>query len=297
MTAHRYALIEAGGTKFVLGIADPDGQIVERTRIPTTSPAETLATAVAWLAQHGPFAAIGLATFGPVELDPASPLWGQILSTPKPGWSGADLAGALNQAFDCPLSIDTDVNGAALAEAKWGAGKDGDVVLYFTVGTGIGGGAVVNGRTLRGQGHPEMGHIRIARHPDDNDFHGVCPFHGDCLEGIASGPAIIARWGKSLSQIESDHPAHEMIAWYLAQAVVTMQAVFEPDRIILGGGVMATPGLLQRVAKAASALGGGYFRTNAAEIVVAPGLGNDAGLLGALALALSSTSGQPAQAA
>jgi fructokinase len=297
MSAAHYGLVEAGGTKFILGVADAKGEIVERVRIPTTTPEETIATMLAWFGRRGPFASIGLATFGPVGLDPASADWGHILKTPKPGWSGADLAGPLRQRFDCPVVVDTDVNAAALAESLWGAGKDAATVLYFTVGTGIGGGAVIDGKTLRGVGHPEMGHIRLPRHPDDSAFVGTCPFHGDCLEGLASGPAIAARWGKSLSELPADHPAHAIIAWYLAQAVVTMQAIFEPGRIVLGGGVMATPGLLERARKIAAELGGGYFRSDAEAIVVAPGLGDNTGLMGALALALNSTSAQPAPAA
>jgi fructokinase len=288
MSTERYGLIEAGGTKFILGVADADGQIAERVRIPTTTPGETIATMLAWLGQRGPFTAIGLATFGPVELDPASPDWGHILKTPKPGWSRADLAGPLKQRFGCPVAVDTDVNGAALAESLWGAGKGVKVILYFTIGTGIGGGAVIGGKTLQGVGHPEMGHIRLPRHPDDRDFKGICPFHGDCLEGLVSGPAIKARWGKSLSELGIEDPAHEIVAWYLAQTVVTMQAIFEPGRIIFGGGVMGTPGLLQRVVTLANNMGGGYFRYEAGSIVASPALGDDVGLLGALALALGS---------
>jgi fructokinase len=287
MSEARYGLVEAGGTKFVLGTADADGRIAARARIPTSSPDETIGAMLDWLGGQGPFDAIGLATFGPVDLDPASPEWGHILKTPKPGWSGADLAGPIQRHLGCPVAVDTDVNGAALAESIWGAGKSDDVVLYFTIGTGVGGGAVIGGRTLRGKGHPEMGHIRLPRHPNDRNFKGVCPFHGDCLEGLASGPAIMARWGKSLSELATDHPAHDMIAWYLAQMIVTMQAIFEPGRIVLGGGVMATPGLIQQVRQRAIELGGGYFRSDASEIIQPPGLGDDAGLLGALALALA----------
>ncbi len=187
----------------------------------------------------------------------------------------------------CPVAIDTDVNGAALAEYRWGAAQDQKTLLYFTVGTGIGGGAIVDGQILKGLSHPEMGHIRLSRHPDDHAFSGNCPFHGDCLEGLASGPAIIARWGKSLSQLPPDHAAHEIIAYYIAQTVCTMQAVFAPGRIIFGGGVMGTPGLLERVQQQAIILGGGYFRGDPAEIVTLPGLGDKAGMLGALALAQS----------
>jgi fructokinase len=290
MSDAKYGLIEAGGTKFVLGVASADGTIHASTRIPTTTPDETISAMLAWFETHIPFTAIGLATFGPVGLDPQSAEWGHILQTPKAGWSNTDLAGPLKQTFGCPIAVDTDVNGAALAESLWGAGRGHDVVLYFTVGTGIGGGAVIHGRTLRGEGHPEMGHIRLPRHPDDMDFAGTCPFHGCCLEGLASGPAILARWGKSLSELGPEHPGHEIIAWYLAHTAVTMQAIFEPGWIIFGGGVMATPGLIERVTQQADILGGGYFRSNALQSIVRPGLGDNAGLLGALAVALSSTS-------
>ena len=281
-------LVEAGGTKFVLGTAKPDGTILSTHRIPTTTPDETVGAMLEWFAGQGDLAAIGLASFGPIELDRASPQWGHILATPKPGWTDADLAGPLLRRFGCPVAADTDVNAAALAEATWGAGRSDRVVLYFTFGTGIGGGAVIDGRTLRGQSHPEMGHIRIPRHPDDHAFGGHCPFHGDCLEGLASGPAIIARWGASLAELPADHPAHAMIAWYIAQAVVTMQAIFEPGCIVIGGGVSQAPGLLERVRETAEVLGRGYFRSKAREIVRAPGLGDRSGLLGALALSLTS---------
>lgn len=287
MNDRRFGLIEAGGTKFVLGIADADGVITERTRIPTTTPEETISAMLAWFELHQPFAAIGLATFGPVELDPASPQWGHILKTPKPGWSGADLAGPLQRHFGCPVVLDTDVNGAALAESKWGAGKDENVVLYFTIGTGVGGGAVINGKTLRGVGHPEMGHFRLPRHPDDLGYKGRCPFHGDCVEGLASGPAILERWGATLSDLPADHPAQDIIAFYIAQMAVSMQAIFEPGKIVLGGGVMATAGLIDNVRAQADVLGGGYFRSNAAQIITLPALGDNAGLAGAYAIALT----------
>ncbi len=281
-----YGLIEAGGTKFVLGVADAAGKIVARHRIPTTTPAETLGAATGWLAAQGhDYRAIGIASFGPLDLDPSSPGHGCLRATPKPHWAGADLFAPFAAAFGCPVALDTDVNGAALAEARWGAGKGQDSLLYLTIGTGVGGGFVAQGRLLHGLSHPEMGHIRLPRHPDDAGFAGACPFHGDCLEGLAAGPAIIARWGKSLSELAADHPAHAMIAWYLGRACATFQAVMEPARIVLGGGVMGAPGLFERVRVETAAAGGGYFLGKADEIVVPPGLGGDAGLLGALALA------------
>jgi fructokinase len=283
----RYGLVEAGGTKFVLGVATDKNNIEATTRIETTTPAETIGAMLDWFAGQGKIDAIGVASFGPLELDKASANWGRITETPKPHWSGADIAGPLLLAFNCPVVIDTDVNGAALAESLWGAGQGQRSLVYFTIGTGVGGGAIVDGQIVRGLSHPEMGHIRLPRHPDDRDFSGTCPFHGDCLEGLASGPAIIARWGQSLSHLDQSHPGHDIIAYYIAQTVVTMQAIFAPGRIIFGGGVMGTPGLIDRVQHQAVTLGGGYFGGDPEDVVTLPGLGDQAGLLGALALAQS----------
>jgi fructokinase len=287
MNTPRYGLVEAGGTKFVLGVAADKDSIEATTRIETTTPDQTIGAMLDWFRGQGELAAIGVASFGPLELDKGSPNWGHITDTPKPHWSGADIAGPLQRALGCPVAIDTDVNGAALAEYLWGAGQGQKELLYLTIGTGIGGGAIVDGRILKGLSHPEMGHICLPRHPDDLDFGGNCPFHGACLEGLASGPAIQARWGASLSELPADHVAHRIIAYYIAQTVVTMQAIFAPGRIIFGGGVMGTPGLIERVRQQAVVFGGGYFRGDPSEIVVLPGLGDMAGLLGALALAQS----------
>lgn len=285
MSKPLYGLVEAGGTKFVLGVAHGPEEILATTRIPTTTPDETIGAMCDWLAGHGPLAAVGIATFGPVEVDRTSPQWGHILATPKAGWSNIDLVEPLAKRLGCPVGLDTDVTAAALAEYRWGAGQGQPSVLYFTIGTGIGGGAVIGGKPLAGVSHPEMGHMRPPLHPADADFAGVCPFHGACLEGLASGPAVLARYGASLSDLPPGHAGHGVIAWYIANAVVTAQAMFEPGRIVLGGGVMGTPGLLERVRTEAERLGNGYFRGKASEIVVLPGLGDRSGLLGALALA------------
>jgi fructokinase len=280
------ALIEAGGTKFVIGIADAEGGILATHRVPTTVPDETISASLDWFRAQGvAFRAAGIASFGPLDLDPASPSWGHITRTTKPHWSHVDLAGRIGAGLGCPVAIDTDVNGAALAESLYGAGHGQRVVLYLTIGTGVGGGAVIDGKILHGLGHPEMGHIRLPRHTVDVGFAGVCPFHGDCLEGLASGPAIFARWGASLSELGPNHAGQDIIAWYLAQAVCTFQAIFEPGRIFLGGGVMGTPGLVERVRDAGSELGKGYFVGDPREIVMLPGLGDKAGLTGAWALA------------
>ena len=287
MSAPRYGLIEAGGTKFVLGVADTERTILARERIPTTTPAETLGAAVEWFAAQGAdYAAFGIASFGPLDLDPGSPAFGCVRPTPKPHWSGASLIAPFKERFGVPVAIDTDVNGAALAEALWGAGADLGSVLYLTSGTGIGGGFCSDGHLLRGLSHPEMGHIRMPRHPEDLDFVGTCPFHGDCLEGLACGPAVIARWGQSLSELPEGHPGKRIIAWYIGRALATFQTIMEPARIVLGGGVTATQGLLDLIRTEAQTANGGYTVGKIDELIVPPGLGDNAGLLGALALAL-----------
>jgi len=285
-----YGCIEAGGTKFVLGVIREPGAVLRRKRIPTTTPDETLTAAMMFfdevVADFGAFNAFGIASFGPVTVDRDAPDWGHIGNTPKSGWSGTNLAGAFGQRYSCPVGFDTDVNGAVLAEARWGAARECDVATYVTVGTGIGGGALVGGRPVHGRRHPEMGHILPRRHPDDAGFSGVCPFHGDCLEGLASGPAVQARFGCSLSDLPADHPGHSIIAYYLAQLVVAQQAVLSPQRIVLGGGVMATPGLIELIRAEAVRLGAGYFEVgDATSLITLPALGDEAGLLGALALA------------
>src|SRR3989442_325310 len=255
--------LEAGGTKFVCAVGrGPD--VAADTRIATTTPRETLERAIAFFRQHGPIAALGVASFGPVDLDPRSPTYGFITTTPKPG--GAD----------------TDVPAAALAEHRWGAGRDAGSVVYITVGTGIGGGAVVNGRAVHGLVHPEMGHVRIPHDRIADPFAGVCPRHGDCWEGLAAAPPLTAPRGRPAGRLPDDHPAWPMEARYLALGIVNVILTLSPERVVLGGGVMARAGLLKRVRGSVSELLDGYVR--AAEIV-APALGERSGVLGALALA------------
>jgi fructokinase len=272
-----------------LGIVTGSGDIEALKRIDTSTPEETIGAALEWMlnksSKVGGLAALGIASFGPVSLDRSSPDYGFITRTTKSGWSHTSFAPVFADAFGVPVGFNTDVNGAALAEHRWGAARGTTLSVYVTIGTGIGGGAIVDGCILKGLSHPEMGHIRLPRHPLDTEFQGVCPFHDDCLEGLASGPAIKARWGSSLSEIPDTHPAHEIIAWYLAQMVFTLQAIMEPARITLGGGVMETPGLINRIQRAAELLGGGYFRGRVDKVIVRPALGDKAGLLGALALA------------
>ncbi|RHW16675.1 ROK family protein [Sphingomonas gilva] len=283
-----YGCVEAGGTKFVLGVASGPDRVIATKRIPTTTPAETLGRMRDWFAEHT-IAAFGIGSFGPVILDRADPAWGHIADTPKPGWSGADMAGALS-GFAAPVGFDTDVNAAAIGEARWGSGQGAASLVYLTVGTGIGGGAAIGGRPVHGARHPEMGHVRVSRHPDDAGLAGICPFHGDCAEGLANGPSIIARHGASLSELPADHPAHMIEAHYLAQLVQNVVAVLSPQVVVMGGGVMATPGLIDRVRGEYARLAAGYF-ASPADLIRAPGLGDRSGLLGALALAMAAERG------
>jgi fructokinase len=286
--------VEAGGTKFLCLVGHDPGDVLAEERIPTTTPAETLGRVVEFFhaaeRRHGRCAAFGIASFGPLDLDPASPSWGRLTNTPKPGWAGADLVAPLRRAFDAQVAIDTDVNGAGLAEVLWGAGQDAGTLVYLTVGTGIGGGAVVGGSPLHGASHPEMGHIRVAHHPDDATFAGVCPFHGDCLEGLACGPAISARWGAPGEALADRHPAWDVLGYYLGQACVAATMLLSPHVIVIGGGVMKSPPLLPATRRWTHRLLAGYpdsphLAGGLESYIVPPALGDRAGVLGALALA------------
>ena len=277
--------IEAGGTKCVLAVGPEPGRIDAMHIVPTRSPDETIADILAWFASQPAVSAVGLATFGPVGLDHSRPDWGHILQTPKPGWSGFDFAGALQDKLGVPVAVETDVNAAALAEAN----ADGSVssLAYMTVGTGIGVGLVIDGRCVHGAAHPEMGHYRPRRPAGDDGFAGICPFHGDCLEGLASGPAIIARWGAKLSDLPAYHPAHGLIADYLAQTCHTLFAATSVEVIVVGGGVLATPGLHDRIVARCRELDAGYFPGGNKHRVVAPRLEAGSGITGAMLLASS----------
>jgi len=276
--------IEAGGTKFVLAVGPSPDTITARHTIPTRDPATTLAEAAEWLAGQGAVSALGIGSFGPVDLDRRSPKWGFITNTPKPGWADCDIAGWLGKALGVPVGFDTDVNAAALAEHA-AAGASGGGLAYLTVGTGIGGGLVIDGQPVHGIAHPEIGHIYPRRHQLDVDFPGICPAHGDCLEGLASGPAIIARWGRSLSDLPADHPGHAIIADYVAQACHTLFASVAVKDVVIGGGVAQTPGLVERIAERARELDNGYLPGGARHAIIRPRLGGDAGITGALMLA------------
>ncbi len=275
--------IEAGGTKFICAVGSNPEDLVTR-HFPTTSPEETVARAAAFFAEHKGLRSIGVASFGPVDLNPQSRTFGYITSTPKAAWRNFDFAGEVARATKLPVAIDTDVNGAALAEARWGAAQGLDTFIYLTVGTGIGGGGMVNGKLMHGLLHPEMGHIRVPHDREDDSYAGCCPFHGDCLEGLASGPALYARWGRAPETLPSDHPAWELQARYLALGIQNFICTLSPQRVILGGGVMQRAELFVAIRRKVQEFLNSYVSVPA-EYIVPPVLGDRTGVLGALALA------------
>jgi fructokinase len=287
-----YAGVELGGTKCIAILARDPSDIVARETVPTTSPDETLGrieqVLSGWQQEHR-FGRLGIGSFGPLELDERSPNHGRIAATPKPGWEGAPVKQRLERAAGVPAAFDTDVNGAALAEIRWGAGRGFDDFAYVTVGTGIGVGLIVNGRPTRGFAHCELGHIRPARLTGD-EFAGSCPFHGDCVEGLAAGPSLRARAGPDGSgNFPPDHPVWDSVVWALAQLCHAIVCVAAPRAIAMGGGVVdGQPHLLDRVEQRLVASLNGYMRLpEGAPYVRPPALGADAGPLGAIALAMS----------
>ena len=293
MNQSMLAAVEAGGTKFVVALARADGTIVDRHRLPTEHPGITLPALRDWLgaasARHGALAGIGIASFGPIDIDAASDTYGTFTTTPKPGWSGARFHDVLAD-FGAPIVVDTDVNGAALGEWAAGAGQGCDTLAYTTIGTGIGTGVVQGGAPRGGFSHYESGHIPVARAAHDRDFAGICPFHGDCLEGLASGPAIVARWGDSLDAMDDSGVAIARLADYIGQLAATLVLLHMPDRLIFGGGVMKAPGLIEAIRRQAGERLAGYIRDDRLDpglerYIVMPGLGDDAGITGAVLLA------------
>lgn len=286
-----FAGIELGGTKCVAILAGGPGDVLARETIPTTSPDETLGSIEAvlldWKRTQG-FDALGIGSFGPVDVDPSSPGYGRMLATPKPGWAGADVEGRLRQALGVPTAFDTDVDGAAFAEMRWGAGRGFDDFAYVTVGTGVGVGLIVNGKPTRGFAHCELGHIRVARPPGD-EWPGSCPFHGDCVEGLASGSALKSRFGDGVSDLAADNPVWDSVSSALAQLCHAMVCAAAPRRIAIGGGVIQQqPHLLGNIeAKLVESLNGYVQLPADGPYVRAPELGLDAGPLGAIALAMA----------
>ena len=289
------ASIEAGGTKFVCAIGSGPHNILAEARFPTTTPAKTIERCIQFFDQqspHGSPKALGIASFGPVGVTPGDPHFGFITSTPKPGWQFTDLLSPiLTRLGNIPHAFDTDVNGAALAELKWGAAKGCESALYYTIGTGIGGGFVHHGRSLKGLLHPEMGHVRIPQDRTLDSFSGVCPFHGNCFEGLASGTAIRDRWSQEPPDLAPDHPAWELESTYIALAVTNSIYTLSPERIILGGGVMEQAHLFPMIRKKIITSINGYLKSPAVsdqikQYIVPPALGNRAGVLGGIALGL-----------
>jgi len=286
--------IEIGGTKVMCAIGTGPGDLRAETRVATTAPDETLSRVATFFTEHAarePVAAIGIASFGPLDLDERSATWGHITATPKPGWSHTDVAGALHRALGVPVAVDTDVNGAALGEHRWGAGRGIDPLVYVTIGTGIGGGGGINGRPMHGLVHPEMGHVRVPHDREADAFAGLCPFHGDCLEGLASGPAMRERWGAPVESLPADHPAWALQARYVALGLANIVCTLSPRRIVVGGGIAAQPALLPMVRAEMAALLAGYVQARVLlddidSYVVSAALGERAGVLGAMALAL-----------
>ncbi len=293
MSSKLIGAVEAGGTKFVLAVAKHDGSILERTRMDTRTPAETFPEMAEFFGaaqdRHGSLGGIGIASFGPIDIDPVSPAYGTFTTTPKPGWTGARFHDALGH-IGVPLTVDTDVNGAALGEWLSGAARACETIAYTTVGTGIGTGVLHNGLARAGISHLEAGHVRVPHDRVRDPFVGRCPFHGDCLEGLASGPAVIDRWGASLDALASRVPdAVPLIASYLADFAVSLVLLHMPDRLIFGGGVMKAPGLLESLRQQTAERLAGYVEhprldRGLQSYICAPGLGDDAGIIGAIEL-------------
>lgn len=280
--------VEAGGTKFVLAVARTVDEVLDRAVIVTRTPAETFAEMRQWFtdaaARHGPIGGFGIGSFGPIGVDPARPDFATFTTTPKPGWSGASFVAALAQ-FDAPLALDTDVNAAALGEWLRGAGQGCGSLAYTTIGTGIGSGLLKDGAVLAGWSHYESGHLLVRRDPARDPFPGVCPFHGDCLEGLASGPAIKARWNHDLSHAGVEETA--LIAGYAAQLATALVLLHRPERLIFGGGVMKAPGMIEQLRTLTRDTLGGYIAEwdeDLTDRIVPPQLGDDAGITGAIEL-------------
>jgi fructokinase len=289
-----FAGIEAGGTKFVCAIGDGDGKIFDRCTIATTTPAETLPKIIEFFSAAntaGTLCAMGIGSFGPIDTHPQSATYGYITSTPKTAWINCDLVGAMKNAFNIPIGFETDVATAALGEYTWGAGQNLPHIIYMTVGTGIGAASIINGELMTGMGHQEMGHIFIPHDQQRDPFAGICPYHHDCLEGLACGGAIKARWQvPSALDLPADHPAWDLEADYLATALMTYILTLSPHRIIMGGGVMKQMHLFPMIRTKVLEKLNGYISeplllTSTDDYIVPPGLSERAGVTGAIALA------------
>jgi fructokinase len=288
-----YGGIEAGGTKIVCAVGSSPEDVRAEIRFPTSAPAEVFPRAIAFFREQAvrePLAGIGIAAFGPIDPDPRSPTYGFVTTTPKPGWAHTDFVGTIHQALGVPVGFDTDVNVAALGEYRWGAAQGLDTFIYLTVGTGIGGGVMINGQLLHGLMHPEMGHLRVPHDWRTDPFPGCCSYHGDCLEGLCGGPAIEARTKQRGESLGSDHPVWNLVSHYLSLGLADYILTLCPKRIIMGGGVMVQEHLFPRVRAMVQQHLNGYIQvpeltTAIDSFIVPPKLGGRAGVLGAIALA------------
>lgn len=279
-----YGAIEAGGTKFVCAVSDEKLEIVERVSIPTTTPEETMVEVFAFFDKYE-LSSIGIGSFGPIDVNTKSDTYGYITTTPKVAWANYNFLGAVKGRYNVPVGWTTDVNAAALGELRKGAAVGLESCLYLTVGTGIGGGAVVKGQLLEGYGHPEMGHMLVRLHEDET-FAGTCPYHGNCLEGVAAGPAIEQRWGKKGIELEESHKAWEMEAYYIAQALMNYILILSPEKLVLGGGVMKQKQLFPLIREELVKQMNHYVAMPDLETyIVPPALGDNAGITGCLLLA------------
>ena len=284
-----YGSLEAGGTKMVCAIGDEQGNILERVSIPTLAPENTM-PAILDFFKNKNISALGIGCFGPVDLDKKSPTYGHITTTPKLAWKNYDIVGVCEKELGVPVGFDTDVNGSALGEATWGCTKDLDNSIYITVGTGIGVGVIIDKKPYHGMLHPEGGHIFLARHPQDPMERGICPYHELCLEGLASGPSIQARWGKPGVELADRKEVWELEAYYLAQAICSYIMILSPERIIVGGGVAHQEQMMPLIRAEVKRQMGGYIAAKGMQdldnYIVLPSLIDNLGILGALKLAM-----------
>jgi len=290
-----YGGIEAGGTKIVCSIANDPHDILAIERFPTSTPEETIKIIISFFTENQKshnikLVSLGIGSFGPLDLDPDSITYGYVTSTPKKGWRNTNLLQPLQNALKIPIFFDTDVNVAAIGERRWGAARDLDNFIYITIGTGIGGGVIINGKPVHGMIHPEVGHIRLIQNTTIDPYKGKCPYHHNCFEGLASGPAIEERWNKKANELEPNHPGWALEADYIAQALNNFICCFSPQKIILGGGVMQQNHLFPLIRNKTLEYLNNYVQSetilvNTDHYIVPPGLGNQSGILGAIALA------------
>lgn len=288
-----FGALEAGGTKMVCAVGNEKGEILEQKSFPTLTPEETMPVLISYFKEKE-ISALGIGCFGPIDLNRASETYGYITSTPKLAWRNFNIVGAMKEALQIPIGFDTDVNGSLLGEASWGCAQGLTDAVYLTVGTGIGGGVMTNGKLLHGMMHPELGHMRLAPHPDDT-YKGKCPYHGTCLEGMAAGPAIEERWGAKAAELADRAEVWELESYYLAQAIASFVVILSPQKIILGGGVMHQMQLFPLIRQKVKEMLNGYVQTKELEdienYIVPASLHDDQGIMGCIKLAMDELEG------